>query len=267
MITFELALPAAKMVSCLMCSATATVFDASLCFSCDSSIHSANSVASRHVRTSLALEDEDSVLQAFGLDNVWLDGLDFADILAADKENAGDCFSADRLFPDDGFGMNLDDDFMVPQSNHDCGSPHDSLISLGYDRRDSTGSLRVQIQDSFPPAFVPTSSEPSAGSAEANLGAETLAPPTAGTPEAITVASASGMYAAPPYLPMHVTSQQAAINRVLCLKRYREKRRTRRFEKTIRYASRKAYAEVRPRVKGRFAKKVTEPPAWTDTLA
>ncbi|CAA7407731.1 unnamed protein product [Spirodela intermedia] len=37
--------------------------------------------------------------------------------------------------------------------------------------------------------------------------------------------------------------------------RYREKRKTRRFEKTIRYASRKAYAETRPRVKGRFAKR------------
>ena len=39
------------------------------------------------------------------------------------------------------------------------------------------------------------------------------------------------------------------------LMRYREKRKIRRFEKTIRYASRKAYAETRPRVKGRFAKR------------
>lgn len=37
--------------------------------------------------------------------------------------------------------------------------------------------------------------------------------------------------------------------------RYREKRKNRKFEKTIRYASRKAYAETRPRVKGRFAKR------------
>ena len=35
--------------------------------------------------------------------------------------------------------------------------------------------------------------------------------------------------------------------------RYREKRKRRTFEKTIRYESRKAYAEVRPRIKGRFA--------------
>lgn len=37
--------------------------------------------------------------------------------------------------------------------------------------------------------------------------------------------------------------------------RYREKRKRRTFEKTIRYESRKAYAEVRPRIKGRFATK------------
>lgn len=43
--------------------------------------------------------------------------------------------------------------------------------------------------------------------------------------------------------------------------RYREKRKNRQFKKTIRYASRKAYAEVRPRIKGRFAKK-EELEAW-----
>lgn len=37
--------------------------------------------------------------------------------------------------------------------------------------------------------------------------------------------------------------------------RYREKRKRRTFEKTIRYQSRKAYAEIRPRIKGRFATK------------
>ncbi|XP_047083778.1 transcription factor GHD7-like [Lolium rigidum] len=36
--------------------------------------------------------------------------------------------------------------------------------------------------------------------------------------------------------------------------RYREKRKRRRYEKQIHYESRKAYAELRPRVKGRFAK-------------
>ncbi|BAF07988.2 Os02g0178100 [Oryza sativa Japonica Group] len=50
----------------------------------------------------------------------------------------------------------------------------------------------------------------------------------------------------------------AAEGRAARLMRYREKRKNRRFEKTIRYASRKAYAETRPRVKGRFAKRADD---------
>ncbi|KAJ0249812.1 Zinc finger protein CONSTANS-LIKE 2 [Hirschfeldia incana] len=47
--------------------------------------------------------------------------------------------------------------------------------------------------------------------------------------------------------------------------RYREKKKKRKFEKTIRYASRKAYAEIRPRIKGRFAKR-TETEADAEQL-
>lgn len=45
------------------------------------------------------------------------------------------------------------------------------------------------------------------------------------------------------------------VDREARVMRYREKRKNRKFEKTIRYASRKAYAETRPRIKGRFAKR------------
>uniref|UniRef100_A0A0D9VCW3 CCT domain-containing protein n=1 Tax=Leersia perrieri TaxID=77586 RepID=A0A0D9VCW3_9ORYZ len=54
----------------------------------------------------------------------------------------------------------------------------------------------------------------------------------------------------------HVSSMD--VGRAARLMRYREKRKNRRFEKTIRYASRKAYAETRPRVKGRFAKRADD---------
>lgn len=50
-----------------------------------------------------------------------------------------------------------------------------------------------------------------------------------------------------------ISTQEAARNRAERIALYREKRKNRKFEKTIRYASRKAYAEVRPRIKGRFA--------------
>lgn len=49
--------------------------------------------------------------------------------------------------------------------------------------------------------------------------------------------------------------QISAADREARVLRYREKRKNRKFEKTIRYASRKAYAEMRPRIKGRFAKR------------
>lgn len=47
----------------------------------------------------------------------------------------------------------------------------------------------------------------------------------------------------------------SGLDREARVLRYREKRKNRKFEKTIRYASRKAYAETRPRIKGRFAKR------------
>ncbi|XVF08861.1 hypothetical protein REPUB_Repub07fG0040600 [Reevesia pubescens] len=49
--------------------------------------------------------------------------------------------------------------------------------------------------------------------------------------------------------------QFTPMNREEKVLRYREKRKARKYEKKIRYASRKAYAETRPRVKGRFARK------------
>ncbi|XP_042472669.1 zinc finger protein CONSTANS-LIKE 3-like [Zingiber officinale] len=51
------------------------------------------------------------------------------------------------------------------------------------------------------------------------------------------------------------TRVAARTDREARVMRYREKRKSRRFEKMIRYASRKAYAESRPRIKGRFAKR------------
>jgi hypothetical protein len=43
------------------------------------------------------------------------------------------------------------------------------------------------------------------------------------------------------------------------LLRFKQKRKNMRFEKAIRYASRKAYAESRPSYKGRFIKREEAP--------
>ncbi|KAH1032738.1 hypothetical protein J1N35_044912 [Gossypium stocksii] len=52
----------------------------------------------------------------------------------------------------------------------------------------------------------------------------------------------------------HQTVQPSWTDREERLVRYKEKRNTIKFEKTIHYASRKAYAKVRLRIEGRFAK-------------
>nr|ADA67904.1 CONSTANS [Lolium arundinaceum] len=66
-----------------------------------------------------------------------------------------------------------------------------------------------------------------------------------------TPAGASSLHSGPPLqMPLHSSSMDREA-RVL---RYKEKKKTRTFEKTTRYATRKAYAEARPRIKGRFAK-------------
>nr|ASZ80054.1 COLH [Phyllostachys edulis] len=64
---------------------------------------------------------------------------------------------------------------------------------------------------------------------------------------AATVANGNGAAAGP-------SGGDPATEREAKVMRYKEKRKRRRYEKQIRYASRKAYAEMRPRVKGRFAK-------------
>ncbi|KAF3331464.1 zinc finger protein HD1-like isoform X2 [Carex littledalei] len=56
--------------------------------------------------------------------------------------------------------------------------------------------------------------------------------------------------------PAHLINLDlSAVDREARVMRYKEKRKMRKFEKILRYASRKAFAEARPRIKGRFAKR------------
>ncbi|CAI0552130.1 unnamed protein product [Linum tenue] len=57
----------------------------------------------------------------------------------------------------------------------------------------------------------------------------------------------------PPWGPPGAEGSPSA-NRTNAVMRYKEKKKTRQFEKRVRYASRKARADVRKRVKGRFVK-------------
>ncbi|PVH47909.1 hypothetical protein PAHAL_4G184700 [Panicum hallii] len=68
----------------------------------------------------------------------------------------------------------------------------------------------------------------------------------------LTPAGAISLFSGPSLqMPLHFSPMDREA-RVL---RYKEKKKNRKFEKTIRYATRKTYAEARPRIKGRFAKR------------
>lgn len=58
----------------------------------------------------------------------------------------------------------------------------------------------------------------------------------------------------PPWCPPCPEGPNPASSRSNAVMRYKEKKKTRKFEKKVRYASRKARADVRRRVKGRFVK-------------
>ncbi|XP_062152188.1 zinc finger protein CONSTANS-LIKE 9 [Alnus glutinosa] len=58
----------------------------------------------------------------------------------------------------------------------------------------------------------------------------------------------------PPWCPPGPESSFNSANRNNAVMRYKEKKKARKFEKRVRYASRKARADVRRRVKGRFVK-------------
>jgi hypothetical protein len=60
---------------------------------------------------------------------------------------------------------------------------------------------------------------------------------------------------AAPSAPLTAADANALLSRAERVARFRVKRLRRSFKKTIRYESRRAYAEVRPRIKGRFATK------------
>ncbi|PKA58255.1 Zinc finger protein CONSTANS-LIKE 4 [Apostasia shenzhenica] len=55
--------------------------------------------------------------------------------------------------------------------------------------------------------------------------------------------------------PCQAPWRGASCRRMESVIRYREKRKSRRFEKTVRYENRRAYAELRPRVDGKFARR------------
>ncbi|OEL17008.1 hypothetical protein BAE44_0021974 [Dichanthelium oligosanthes] len=200
---------------------------AALCASCDAEIHSANPLARRHERVPMApffgaLADAPKPFASSAVVPK-----------AADDDGSNEAEAASWLLPE-------------PDHQHKEGpttevffADSDPYLDLDFARSmDDIKAIGVQN-----------------GQAELDLsGAKlfysdhSMNHSVSSSEAAVVPDSAAG---AAPVVP--VVSR--GLEREARLMRYREKRKSRRFEKTIRYASRKAYAETRPRIKGRFAKR------------
>mmetsp|Transcript_10528 Transcript_10528/g.22621 ORF Transcript_10528/g.22621 Transcript_10528/m.22621 type:complete len:330 (-) Transcript_10528:924-1913(-) len=187
------------------------------------------------------------------LDGSWLDkldvGLDFPDIL-----NGGDDVG---LVPT--LSASFADDVEIPAVPEFTAAPVAEPAAEGR----VTRKRRVRVYDDEDEddieLLVPNIKVPF-GDAEEPVAVVPAPAPAAAVVAVPTAAPAPLTYQLPAPI-VRVSPQQAAINRAERVARYREKKKNRKFEKTIRYASRKAYAEIRPRIKGRFAKR-EEVEAW-----
>ncbi|KAJ1279923.1 hypothetical protein BS78_04G192400 [Paspalum vaginatum] len=210
---------------------------AALCATCDADIHSANPLARRHERLPVApffgaLADAP---QPFPSAAFAAAGGQQAQGEAADDDGSNEAEAASWLLPE-------------PDDSHEDSAAATADAFLA----DSDAYLGVDLDF-----------------ARCMDGIKAIGVPVA--PPEMDIAGGSFFY--PEHSMNHsVSSSEVAVvpdaqvagapvvasrgkEREARLMRYREKRKNRRFDKTIRYASRKAYAETRPRIKGRFAKR------------
>ncbi|WOK92643.1 zinc finger protein CO3-like [Canna indica] len=234
---------------------------AALCAACDASIHSANPLARRHHRVPVlpaagGLVVRPSLNHAYHVGvPVGLDGAERGGDCEDDDEEAASWLLPDPVKDGDGlaFGEEEVDEFLdlveyntrenqrsegchgQKSEESECVVPNDH-----HQHHPSSLQMEYDVSNGFNYCASLTSVVPDTSAADIS-NAHIRAPKG-------TIDLFSGH-------PLQLPPQFNAMDREARVLRYREKRKTRKFEKTIRYASRKAYAETRPRIKGRFAKK------------
>ncbi|KAJ4882731.1 Zinc finger protein CONSTANS [Raphanus sativus] len=261
--------------------------DVSLCTACDSEVHSANPLARRHQRvpvvpitgnscSSLATPHHTSVTEPEkravlvqddreGKEDAketasWV--FPYSDKVNHNNNNQNNelLFSDDYLDLAD-YNSSMDykftGDYNQHQHKQDCTVPQtnyggDRVVPLQLE--ETRGNLRHKQQNitygssgsqyNYNGSINHNANNPS-------MQTDFVPEPTARVTTASHQKTPKETIHQPPEPLVQMLSPMDREARVL---RYREKRKRRKFEKTIRYASRKAYAERRPRINGRFAK-------------
>lgn len=255
---------------------------AALCVSCDADIHSANPVARRHERVPVEpfFDSTESVIKSSVLSNFLVVPTDNSnETNYINNNHQAEAEGASWLIPNPNFGSKLMDapdvkpgetlfsdvdpflDFDYPNPFHSAGT--DSVVPV-QTKPFSAPIINHSTENCFDIDFCRSKlsafSYPTQSVSQSVSSSDVGVVPDGNSMSDTSFTFGSNM-SADPNVPASGTTNQAAVTQ-LCgtdrearVLRYREKRKNRKFEKTIRYASRKAYAETRPRIKGRFAKR------------
>ncbi|GLC41082.1 hypothetical protein PLESTB_000945100 [Pleodorina starrii] len=226
--------------------------------------------------------------ESLELDNAWMDmGFDFTDILSDAPSDAGlvpnfDVEAAEAVA--DALVPSFPEEVAAQEADAEAAELSRKRAAEASEEEPAAKLPAAELPESpvfpesaFPESAFSESAFPDASSLGFHSASQMPQPASAMffqqmamlPPQFLPAATASA--AAPAAAALAPKSSTAAYNAALAaganltreqrVARYREKRKNRKFEKTIRYASRKAYAEIRPRIKGRFAKK-EEIEAW-----
>nr|BAO24101.1 CONSTANS-like protein [Lemna gibba] len=247
---------------------------AALCLSCDADIHSANPLARRHERVPVVPFYESPSLHRSA------DAPDFLVKASGEEDDGNNESEASWLIPNPSSIPNQGQKVAAEAPEGKGGeylfSEVDRYLDLECGSSMEDGSIHhsdsVVPKIAVPAAHLPqffapencldydfSRSKAACYSAVPSLSHSQMSSSDVGVvPDVSSMADISNPYGVPGVPAMVVQPQaQAAmgLDREARVMRYGEKRKNRKFEKTIRYASRKAYAETRPRIKGRFAKR------------
>lgn len=274
---------------CVVCACPADLYchndDANLCYACDHAVHSAHAITRNHRRTPIrgccakddSLDEHIAVPQellplgkterlndidlSFS-DDGWFTVPDTAcsTVRSAAKPGKGKSFELDDLF---GFDAALDEEvaFALDPADDllsDCLVPIEAVVPTDELSPPSPAAFKEEVAEQVPEADTvhspeavpaPAVSPPPPHAAQAPSIAFTY-------PSVCDVVPNVDNYIPHSLIPVDSSTRGIALaERREKVQRFREKKKNRQFKKLIRYASRKRYAEVRPRIKGRFARK------------
>ncbi|KAF8090194.1 hypothetical protein N665_0483s0032 [Sinapis alba] len=200
---------------------------ASLCITCDSQIHSANPLATRNQRVPIlpvSVESYSSMATNHSSETTKTTGS--ANIVVVGQEEE----VASWLLPSSGKNSG---------NNNNVFSIGDEFLDLVDYKQDYNVPQKRYVGDGVVPLQVEES--------KAHMHHEQHNFHLSQRP-------VTRQYTAIDQQPDPPSQILSPVDREARVLRYREKKKTRKFEKTVRYASRKAYAETRPRINGRFVK-------------